>query len=122
MKKLLTKKLTFSELSLGGKTVAILILALILFLVSPLLSMIYIVYFLPSMIAAKREYKFKYQILILNTFLGWTIVAWVGALIWATLPQKEEERNNTRQIVYWLIGILSLMYIAFILLLFLGII
>jgi RsiW-degrading membrane proteinase PrsW (M82 family) len=40
-------------------------------------------YFLPSIIAAKKEKPNKTSILILNLFLGWTLIGWVVALIWA---------------------------------------
>lgn len=42
-----------------------------------------LVYFLPSVIAHQRKHKKFTAILILNIFLGWTIIGWVGTLIWA---------------------------------------
>jgi hypothetical protein len=42
-------------------------------------------YFIPAMVAYKRNSVNKVSILILNLFLGWTFVGWVVALIWATL-------------------------------------
>lgn len=42
-----------------------------------------IFYFLPSIIAFKRDHHAKIGILIINTIIGWTIIAWVVTLIWA---------------------------------------
>lgn len=122
MKNLFTKELKLKELPLIAKIAISLIILAILYLVSPLLAIIYLIYFSPSIVAAKRCHKFKYQILILNTFLGATIIGWVGALIWATLPQKNEDKDESRQIIYWLIGLLVIMYITFIFLMFLSIV
>jgi hypothetical protein len=44
-----------------------------------------IIYFIPSFIAHLRGNKNLAAILILNVFLGWTGLGWVGALIWASL-------------------------------------
>ncbi len=44
-------------------------------------------YFLPSIIGRKKEnYK---MILLLNIFLGWTLLGWIGAIIWASIDKKK---------------------------------
>ena len=40
-------------------------------------------YFLPTAIAMNRKAKRSAGITLLNLFLGWTFIGWVGALIWA---------------------------------------
>lgn len=40
-------------------------------------------YFFPTIVAACRRLKDDNAILILNIFLGWTVLGWVGALCWA---------------------------------------
>jgi len=40
-------------------------------------------YFLPSFIAHRRDHNNATAIILLNVFLGWTILGWLGALIWA---------------------------------------
>jgi len=40
-----------------------------------------IIYFIPAIVAGKKQ-CFS-GVLILNIFLGWTFLGWVGALIWA---------------------------------------
>lgn len=47
------------------------------------------IYFLPSIIG--RDAKYRSGIIILNVFLGWTILGWIGALIWAVSSPKEKE-------------------------------
>lgn len=42
-------------------------------------------YFLPTIIAYHRRHRNLLAILILNIFLGWTLLGWVGALVWACL-------------------------------------
>ncbi len=40
-------------------------------------------YFLPSVIGVARGKRNKGSIIVLNLFLGWTIIGWVISLIWA---------------------------------------
>jgi hypothetical protein len=39
------------------------------------------IYFIPSIIGWRTKYAVG--IFVLNLFLGWTFLGWVGALIWA---------------------------------------
>ncbi|MBQ4070639.1 MAG: superinfection immunity protein [Alphaproteobacteria bacterium] len=53
-----------------------------------LLGSIYVIlligiYFLPSIVAARRKHVNFTAIFILNLFLGFTLFGWVFALIWA---------------------------------------
>jgi hypothetical protein len=40
-------------------------------------------YFVPTVIAVLRQHKQALPIFILDLFLGWTLVGWVGALVWS---------------------------------------
>ena len=40
-------------------------------------------YFLPSIIAKARKSSNTTPITLLNLFLGWTVIGWIAALIWA---------------------------------------
>lgn len=42
-----------------------------------------LMYFLPSIIALARSKRDTLAIFLLNFFLGWTVVGWVVALVWA---------------------------------------
>ena len=41
------------------------------------------VYMLPAMVAAGRHHRSGTAIAVLNVLLGWTLLGWVGALVWA---------------------------------------
>ena len=40
-------------------------------------------YFLPSILAFARNKRDTTAIVLLNLFLGWTMIGWVVALVWA---------------------------------------
>ena len=40
-------------------------------------------YFLPTFVAAINKKRNSYAILLLNLLLGWTLIGWVVALVWA---------------------------------------
>lgn len=42
-----------------------------------------LVYFLPTIIAMRREHHSMYAIAFVNTALGWTGIGWLWALIWS---------------------------------------
>jgi hypothetical protein len=43
----------------------------------------FLMYFLPSIIAFGRNKRDTTSIVLLNFFLGWTMIGWVIALVWA---------------------------------------
>lgn len=47
------------------------------------------VYFAPFMIALWRGHRNTGAIMTLNLFLGWTLIGWVGALVWSVLAGQE---------------------------------
>ncbi len=56
-----------------------------LFIVSGLL------YFIPSVIGILRKHHNLVGLIALNVFLGWTILGWVGALIWSLLRSTKSQ-------------------------------
>ena len=42
-----------------------------------------LLYFLPSIIALARSKRDLLAIFLLNLFLGWSVIGWVVALVWA---------------------------------------
>ena len=46
-------------------------------------------YFLPTIIGWRK--KNSQGILLLNLFLGWTVLGWIGALIWAVSSETEQQ-------------------------------
>ena len=53
-----------------------------------IIAAIFIVYFLPWIIAARRDTKMRSVVAILNLFLGWTILFWFLALALALEGKK----------------------------------
>lgn len=49
----------------------------------PFLGFGFVMYFLPSLIALARNKRDITAIVLLNFFLGWTMIGWIVALIWA---------------------------------------
>jgi Superinfection immunity protein len=43
----------------------------------------FVMYFLPTLIALVCDKKDKLAIFLLNLFLGWSLIGWVVALVWA---------------------------------------
>ena len=48
-----------------------------------LFLLIFTLYFVPSFIAKTREHPNATAIFALNLLLGWSLIGWVGALVWA---------------------------------------
>lgn len=53
-----------------------------------------VIYFIPFFVAGSK--RNATAIGWLNLFLGWTIIGWVGALIWALYEDKETHEKRVR--------------------------
>jgi mannitol-specific phosphotransferase system IIBC component len=60
----------------------------------PLLGLA-LVYLMPTVAAYSRGHRQATAIAALNVFLGWTVLGWVGALIWAV--SKPSAQSTDRQ-------------------------
>jgi hypothetical protein len=49
----------------------------------PFFGFSFVMYFLPTILAIIRNKRDVAAILLLNLFLGWSVIGWVVALIWA---------------------------------------
>jgi hypothetical protein len=56
------------------------------------MSLALFVYSLPSMIAVTRRHRNRKAVLILNLVLGWTVLGWIGALVWAYWNEGPKEK------------------------------
>lgn len=57
----------------------------------PMLFIMAPIYFLPTIIAvAKRNHRTK--VILINIFLGWTIVLWILSLVWAC--KRDEQKTE----------------------------
>lgn len=55
-------------------------------------ALLFVIYFIPAFIARGSKHPRMDAIAILNLLLGWTVLGWIGALIWALskpTPQPE---------------------------------
>jgi Superinfection immunity protein len=49
----------------------------------PFFGLGFVIYFLPTILAFARNKRDTAAILLLNLLLGWTMIGWVIALVWA---------------------------------------
>jgi hypothetical protein len=52
------------------------------------------IYFLPLVVAQHRDHHNMLAIGVLNFFLGWTLVGWVIALVWALLKPQPTTQGS----------------------------
>ncbi len=48
-----------------------------------IIPLIFGIYFLPTVIAVKRDHRSSDAIFFVNLFLGVTLIGWLAALIWS---------------------------------------
>ena len=53
-------------------------------------------YLLPSIAAVKRRHRNRTAIVVLNVALGWTLLGWVAALVWAYTADVESNEPKPR--------------------------
>ena len=49
------------------------------------LGLLLFLYFLPAFVAMVRQHRWEMSLVILNLFLGWTLIGWVAVLLWACI-------------------------------------
>ena len=54
------------------------------FLFGPFFGFGFVIYFLPTIVALVRHKRNVVSIMLLNLFLGWTLIGWIIALLWAS--------------------------------------
>ncbi len=54
---------------------------------------LFVLHFLPAIISGIRHTRNFVPILLINIFLGWTVIAWIIVLVWSL-------RDEPRYIVY----------------------
>lgn len=55
------------------------------------------IHFLPTIVAALRGSRHTVAIFLINLFLGWTVIGWVLALIWAFSSETHWQYAYARQ-------------------------
>ena len=52
------------------------------------------IYFLPAIVAGFRNHPNTAGIIILNFFLGWTLVGWVVAMVWSVSSARHDRTSS----------------------------
>jgi hypothetical protein len=55
-----------------------------------------LVYLLPSFVAWRRDHAHKYEVMFVSFVLGWTILGWIGCLIWASIGDTATQAQYRR--------------------------
>lgn len=50
-----------------------------------------LLYFLPCIVASRRQVANISGIVLLNVLLGWTVLGWLGALLWACSAETKAQ-------------------------------
>lgn len=58
------------------------------------LLLMLVIYFLPTILAINRGIEPKGGVFVVNLFLGWTFLGWVGALAWAVSAKSYSVKNK----------------------------
>ena len=59
--------------------------------------LIAVAYFVPFAIAKARKHHNSDAILMVNLLLGWTVIGWIVALIWAATAVQAPQASDRRQ-------------------------
>jgi hypothetical protein len=54
----------------------------------------FLLYFLPSFVASRRGNPNKTAVFVLNLFLGWSLIGWVVALVWACTGEARKAAGD----------------------------
>ena len=59
------------------------------------------IYLIPTLVAYSQQHHHVYAIAFLNVLSGWTLLGWIGALVWAfraeeSYPQKKESSPEAK--------------------------
>jgi len=64
-----------------------------------LIVALFFIYFVPTIVAYSNNHRNVLAIFVLNLFLGYTLVGWVFALIWAVYkePIKLDSKSGSKK-------------------------
>jgi hypothetical protein len=54
-------------------------------------------YFIPAVVAVKRNHKNSKAIIALDLLLGWTALGWIAALVWSLTNNVDESKADTTE-------------------------
>jgi|GEM_PF-2628839 len=56
-----------------------------------ILCILILPYWIPTIVAVMRHVDRKVGIILVNFLLGWTVIGWVGSLVWACVAETEQQ-------------------------------
>ena len=59
------------------------------------LTVLFALYCIPLFVAMHRNHRQMLAIIVLNLLLGWTLLGWVGALVWACTNPAQSSVTTT---------------------------
>jgi len=59
-----------------------------------ILATAFLIYWVPSLIARRRNHSNLFSIALVNLFFGWTLIGWFIALIWAATDNVKAESRS----------------------------
>ena len=62
-----------------------------------LLIIALVLYFLPAIVAYRRRHQNESAIIVLNLLLGWTLLGWIAALVWASTQVTRATKPDPRK-------------------------
>ena len=73
--------------NIGQATAETSIMLIVLFIIGV------VIYFIPTFVAVSKKHPYKTPIRLIDIFLGWTLLGWVGALVWSCIiPQGAQQK------------------------------
>ena len=56
-------------------------------------GIVLLLYFLPTVVAWQRHHRNTLAIFVLNLLLGWIVIGWIVALIWACTANVQQQET-----------------------------
>jgi hypothetical protein len=54
------------------------------------------IYFVPAFIAFRVKHSNAGALFALNLLLGWTVIGWIAALVWAMMRTQQAQQQRSR--------------------------
>ena len=71
---------------------------LIMLAVIAVAALIIVIYFIPTVIANRRQCADKTIIFVINLLLGFIVIGWLGAMVWAIVGETEIQRREKQEL------------------------
>jgi hypothetical protein len=62
-------------------------------------AILFIIYFIPAIVAGARRHRQTLAIVVLNVFLGWSGLGWLVALVWSCTADVRPDEDKTAEVL-----------------------